>query len=377
MSNSKKTDWKGKYQKLEGRLSEIEEYKKLESRISEIQGHQEETKKFNSKIIGIERIHLWVAVILVLITGVQGYILFQQNDLFESQNNLVTNQNKRLDQQTYLQEAERRGSLVHLFNNVLDAIDREIRDDIGLKGKRDLSPQLISRIISLSHALKPYRYLDGDELVSRPTSPERGQLFLSLLYLDLEENTLSKLFKDGNFTYSDLNHARFEGFKIPPVRLDNSDLSNTFFKDCELIKTQLNSVIFENSSIHNVDFDNLQIMHSNLTNLNWYVATMKNTVIYNSNLANAKIFPVFCFNNSIHQNYVDGLVIYRNLFENFNIKTKYQTIDTISNINFRVNIEMFSFEKQSLPKRTYDVNLKSESETIQKHDIYKIEAISE
>ena len=44
--------------------------------------------------------------------------LYQQNQKFDLQNNLITNQNTRLDQQTYLQEAERRGSLVFLFSKI-------------------------------------------------------------------------------------------------------------------------------------------------------------------------------------------------------------------------------------------------------------------
>ncbi len=80
--------------------------------------------------------------------------------LLYQQNRLLSKQNERLDQQTYLQEAERRSSLVFLFSNVMDAIDRELKDDYNDDGLRNLSPQLVGRIIALSTRLKPYRYLD-------------------------------------------------------------------------------------------------------------------------------------------------------------------------------------------------------------------------
>ena len=42
-------------------------------------------------------------------------------------NVLLQDQNKKVEQQTYLLEADRRSSLVHLFSNVMDAVDKELK----------------------------------------------------------------------------------------------------------------------------------------------------------------------------------------------------------------------------------------------------------
>jgi len=128
---------------------------------------------------------IMAALIPISILLVQTYILSKQNEKLEYQN-------KRIEQQTFLQEAERRSSLVFLFNNVLDKIDQELKDQKGITDT--LSEPLIGRITALSKALKPYRYLDGDEIIEKPISPERGQLLISLIGCNLDSLTYRKSF---------------------------------------------------------------------------------------------------------------------------------------------------------------------------------------
>lgn len=147
--------------------------------------------------------------------------------LLWNQNLLIQNQNNRIDQQTMLQEAERRSSLVFLMSNIMDAIDSELRSDINKPNVRDLSDQLIGRIVALSNAMKPYRYLEGDSLADIILSPERGQLLTALVLSDLEYETYDKIFKRANFEYSDMKNVNLRSPYFAYINLHGSNFVNT------------------------------------------------------------------------------------------------------------------------------------------------------
>jgi uncharacterized protein YjbI with pentapeptide repeats len=204
-----------------------------------------------------------VQAIFVVFGGVIGsYLLFVQNEKIEAQN-------ERLTQQTYLQEANRRSSLVFLFSNIMDAIDRELTTDVEEKGKRDLSPQLIGRIISLSNVLKPYYYLDGNNLTKKPLSPERAQLFTNLVNSDLDRKTLYNIIQNANFNYSDfrgvdfkrtLNHLSFSG------KFSYSDFTNADLYDCEFTSSDMKYCIFNNTNISGVNFSASYLENADFSN---------------------------------------------------------------------------------------------------------------
>ena len=143
-------------------------------------------------------------------------------------------QNRRLDQQTYLQEAERRSALVFLFSNVMDAIDKELKDDYGKDSIRNLSPQLIGRIIALSNRLKPYQYLQGDTLIGRPLSPERGQLLVNLVESQLDALTYQSIFKKASFQAADLFGADLSEAYLQGADLRGADLSEAYLRGAYL-----------------------------------------------------------------------------------------------------------------------------------------------
>ena len=191
----------------------------------------------------------------------QNKLVENQNRLIEVQNILTENQTKRLDEQTYLQEAERRSSLVFLFSNILDAIDREKDGD-----NNELSSQLIARIISLSHRLKPYRYLDGDSLSSTYLSPERGQLLVALTESDVSEKSLSKIFAKASFEYSDLRNIKLSKTYLEGADLSNSDFTNSTLDSVNLRYANIGKAIFENSYVYFSDLRCAGVNTANFSN---------------------------------------------------------------------------------------------------------------
>ena len=124
----------------------------------------------------------------------QNLLIEQQTKRLDKQNELMENQNERMDQQTYLQEADRRSALVFRMDNTWNEVDRELKLDVGRQRVRDLSPELITRIVTLCEMLRPYRYLQGGVLSREELSQERGQVLISLVNINLDTNTMKAIF---------------------------------------------------------------------------------------------------------------------------------------------------------------------------------------
>jgi len=161
-----------------------------------------------------------VGIIGLMIAILPSMFLLIQSNLLFNQNRLFKEQNERLVQQTYLQEAQRRSSLNFLLGNIFDKIDEELKNNEN----RDLSDQLLGRIIALTHSLKPYYFLEGDKLVVRPWSPERGQLMIALLNSKLDSNSYNEIFGLGNFSQSDLKETELSGINFRNFSLYDSRL---------------------------------------------------------------------------------------------------------------------------------------------------------
>ncbi|MCC7466837.1 MAG: pentapeptide repeat-containing protein [Saprospiraceae bacterium] len=186
----------------------------------------------------------WILMVFqMLFVGFGGVLgtmlLYNQNKLLTQQNMLLQSQNYRLDQQTYLQEADRRSSLIFLMGNLLDAMDRELKNDVGQPGVRDLSPQIIGRVVALSKSLRPYRYLESDSLVARELSPERGQLLVSIVNSQIDKRTLRRIFQFSDFSAADLKGAVLSGEYLSGINLSRADLSGATLDETDLSEADL------------------------------------------------------------------------------------------------------------------------------------------
>ncbi|MGH1335117.1 MAG: hypothetical protein ACRBFS_03245 [Aureispira sp.] len=94
------------------------------------------------------------------------------------------------------------------MSNTLEAINTELKEDYNKDSIRNLSPQLIGQIIALSRSFKPYRFLEGDTLTTKPLSPERGQFLVSLVESPLDSITYEQLIPKANFEYADLTKIK-------------------------------------------------------------------------------------------------------------------------------------------------------------------------
>jgi len=181
------------------------------------------------RLTRVGAITLLIALAPLTMAVLQTYYLKKQNEKFDVQN-------KRIEQQTYLQEAERRSSLVFLFDNVLDKIDDEL---LLNPARRELSAQLVGRIVALSKALKPYRYLEGDTITSQASSPERGQLLLSLVASKLHPATLDQIYLLADFSYATLENVNLDGAYLRNINLSHANLESVSLTGADLRNANL------------------------------------------------------------------------------------------------------------------------------------------
>jgi DNA-binding protein YbaB len=238
------------------------------------------------RLTKVGAITLLLAISPLIFALLQTYYLKKQNDKLDDQN-------RRIEQQTFLQEAERRSSLVFLFDNVLDKLDDELKTN---PIQRKLSPQLIGRIVSLSKALKPYRFLDGDTLTTQASSPERGQLLISLMTSKLHISTYEQIFTSADFSFSTI-----EGVNLDAAMLRNVNLAHSYLENISLVGADLSYANLSHSKLINIrayqngsppkgakfnftNFFNTEILKSDLSasvfeHTNFTQTTFKNTFL--------------------------------------------------------------------------------------------------
>lgn len=190
-------------------------------------------------------------------------LVLNQNKLFEIQNQKIQDQNKRIEQQTHLAEASRRSSQMFIMGEVLSDLNAELEDP---KNKnKTLSSTLTGRIISLSRAMKPYRYLVNDTLIKSPSSPERGQLLISLLKSKINGTFLEEqILSDSYFASAELERVNLENASLKGASLKNADLSETNLNDANLAYANLSHANLEKANLDDTNLNHANLSHANL-----------------------------------------------------------------------------------------------------------------
>ncbi len=225
-------------------------------------------------------------------------LLFKQNQLIAAQTDLLREQNVRIQEQTQLiqtdvqlAEAERNAALAVEITDIAAELGKVV-DRVHGKGltnpfnvldpSTDLDRSLFLRIVSISRALMPYRFLDtglheedtsdglrlalqrrrddlgdsypqlealfgwsdrpeGTYLVDRPASPERGQLLRVMVSSGLRNLEL--------FTFAGLtlDHAMLKATDLSLITAQQARLSYADFSGSYLVECDFGSAILENA----------------------------------------------------------------------------------------------------------------------------------
>ncbi|WP_459210755.1 pentapeptide repeat-containing protein [Aquimarina rhabdastrellae] len=237
-----------------------------------------------------------IGVFTILMGLIPSLVLLVQTKLLLNQNSLIENQNKRVFQQTHLVEADRRSSLSFIMGDLLSDLNEELRYK-GI-GDRNISKTLEARIVGLCMAMKPYRYIQGDELIKKPVSQERGQLLYSLIKSNLTKTAFQRILNDADFEYSDLQGINI-GSKVSLryARLAHSNMADVFMpeanlKGADLKYSELERVNLSDGNLTKVDLENANAANADLLSVNLTNANLKGTNLSKANLSEAILWQV-------------------------------------------------------------------------------------
>lgn len=213
--------------------------------------------------------------------------------LLMNQNQLLEKQNDKINLQNNLIEADRRSSLVFLMSNILDRIDQEItlqKQDASFKDSLgySLSDPLIGRIAALSQGFIPYRYLEGDILVEKAVSPERGQLLLSLAKSKLNSTSYLNIFRSTNF-----NYAYLKGANLRRVDLREADLNEADLNEADLRKANLSNANLSEANLDEADLRNAGLEWADLSGANLSEANLREANLSEADLRLADLREAF------------------------------------------------------------------------------------
>lgn len=176
------------------------------------------------------------------------------------QNHLLKKQNQKIQEQTHLAEASRRSAQMFIMGDILSDINTELET----KKTRKLSNTLVGRIVGLSRAMKPYRYMVNDKLIETSISPERGQLLITLCKSDISASFLEdNILQESDFTKSELKGANLYNVVLRGINLKDADLSNS-----DLVKVDARRARFENTNFSSADLGYADLSYAFLQNAN-------------------------------------------------------------------------------------------------------------
>ena len=284
-----------------------------------------------------------IGVYLIITSLLPTLFLLFQIYYLRNQNELITIQNTRAREQTYLQEADRRS----MMTGVLDDMIKEVTSEGYRNGGKIANANSI-RLIALSKILKPYKYLENDNL-TKLLSPERGYLLLSLLESNLDlgtvvdNSTRESLLSQINFNYAELKNATMTSLDLNRINLDHANLDGSNFTKSTFIKgsfqhASLKDVNFHKSDIlkcnfYNANLDGASFADSSLNNISFEKAILTNADFSNCdltkiNLLGAEIIGAKFDKAIVSSNWIEeqkdilSSDNYEYLIDNYKIKTQ-------------------------------------------------------
>lgn len=285
-----------------------------------------------------------IGVYLILTSLLPVLLLLFQVYYLRNQNELIGIQNKRLDQQTYLQEADRRSYLT----GVLDDMIKEVTTE-GYRNNGKISKVSSTRLIALSKILKPYKYLENDKLIDEPLSPERGYLLLSLLESNLDlgvildNNTRESLLSQLNFSYAELNNASVTALDLNSIHLNFANLDGSNFTKSTLIKStfinaSLKNVNFYKSDIVKCNFNNSNLSGASFTDSTLNTVSFDNATLTNVNFSNSDLVKISLKNAQIIGAKFDKAIVSVNWIEKQKELLSSENFDYLED-NYRIKTE--------------------------------------
>lgn len=213
--------------------------------------------------------------------------LYKQNQWLSSQRIEVQKQIAQLSETI---ETTGSGNLAQLMNLILDKANEEMKIDGAL------SDSTIKKIATLSYTFKPYLFYEGDSLIKNKISPERGQLLLALLMMDIDSVSFYKIKTAASFSGADLRSAQ-----LANADLSYADLSAAHLKQANLSHAILNNTNLTDANLFAADLDSSFCNATNFKRANLALATCNDAQLILADFNGANMLNTQFINANFYQ----------------------------------------------------------------------------
>jgi uncharacterized protein YjbI with pentapeptide repeats len=233
----------------------------------------------DSKSAAKTYISVWTSISVIFIAGalVVGFMMQRQNKLFENQ---TKTQDLRILELSEMTESLRKSNQGFFMSNILDKVDDEVKNST----RRTLSDETIARIAALSYSFKPYRYFEGDTLSVKKLSPERGQLLLTLVLINMDTTSFAKIKRSTSFAMADLRGANLKGAELSGIDLNEANLEYADLNEANLSGANLSKANLLGTKLNKT---NLSSAHLRTAYMGW--AEMNDANLHKANLNGANL----------------------------------------------------------------------------------------
>ncbi|MEM9918363.1 MAG: pentapeptide repeat-containing protein [Bacteroidota bacterium] len=225
---------------------------------------------------------LLTAGLLVLGSMVCALLIVRQSAALEAQD---AYQNQRLEQEAALIASADRGHFLLLMRNLLTKVDRELQE--GTEGR--LQEKTIARIAALSYSLKPYAYVVQGGVAAQKLSPERGQLLLALVNMEIDSSVFAQIKFRTTFAGADLRRADLRATDLSGVNLEGADLVEADLRNSNLEGANLKAANLWGANLRNAKLNRAEAKNAVLSWAEMHAADLRNIDLSGADLTSTKL----------------------------------------------------------------------------------------
>lgn len=216
-----------------------------------------------------------------------GWLIYRQNGALKQQ---IQGQDKKMQEMEALIASEKRNTLEPLLQSLLQDIEAELK----LSSARKLRDTTISRIVALSAAFKPSKYLEGDSLSEKAYSADRGQLLQALALMRMDTGSFAQIKRRTSFAGADLRGIDLKGFDLRGINLSeanlkNADLSGANLKAALLSEANLWGANLTRTDLSNANLERADLSWAQLDEAGLQQANLNGVILANAHLIKADL----------------------------------------------------------------------------------------
>jgi len=219
----------------------------------------------------------------------------------------------------------------HNLQPEADYILQSIEEELNASPSRTLSEESINRISTIAERFKPYRLVgNGDSLTANSYSPERGQLLLTLLELEIDSHSFHQIMASTTFAYAYLKGEDLNGVDLSGIDLSYSNLEKVDLNSADLSKANIQWANLKSANLAGANLTECSLKHSNLSWANVQSATLRKADLNSVNLSNASLVGANMMECSVKWANLRGALLSKanlssgTLYESVLVKTNFE-----------------------------------------------------